>query len=322
MKTALNTFWLMILASPAIAQGMADYYRPTGETAEERSPEGRSAHSRRTELTQLLARYGEAYIRDRWYLSLDGFFRSDQGQLDETFDGLISTKATTKTGWSALVGWVSNERWAFEGGLARSPIHNTLVVGSGINALDLRFGNNKTGLVARGKYLMRFGRRTGNAGFWLGAGAWLVPNNGKQVSSFLVEGYSYRGSGGGLGRRTSQILIDTLQIFGVTRQSSHLSGMAEATAEYTIKLGGHADLSLFARKYWGIGPSLTTNLLYTVNSGASQPAVLRSDGSGWSVGLSVRYAYALRYDLRKMPGIFNLRGNRPEPATGKRRNGL
>ncbi|WP_138993290.1 hypothetical protein [Larkinella sp. C7] len=319
MKTALTTFWLTLLVCPAFAQGITDYYRPPVASAGEFTPEYRSAKERRAEMTKLIARYGETYIRERWYIGGDGFFRTDKGQLDQTFNGLISTKGTTQTGWSAVVGWVSNERWAVEGGYARSPIHNTLVVGSGSNALDLRFENNKHGFVVRGKRLMRFGNRAARrSGLWLGAGAWMVPNNGQQVSSFLVEGYNYSGSGGGFGR-TSRVRVDTIQIFGATRLSPRLNGMAEASAEYTVKLGGKAELSLFARKYWGLSNSITTNLLYTVNRGESQSAVLRADGSGWSVGLSLRYVYALRYDLRKMPGIFNLRGNRPEPVNEKRR---
>ncbi|GAB3891498.1 hypothetical protein GCM10028803_03370 [Larkinella knui] len=321
MKTALTTFWLSLIISPAFSQGMTDYYRPPVETVGDDQPEWRSTRTRRTELTQLVARYGEAYIRERWYVGGDGFFRTDQSQLDQTFNGLISTKATIRTGWSALVGWVGNERWALEGGYARSAIHNTLVVGSGSNALDLRFENNKNGYVIRGKRLLRFGNRAARrSGVWLGAGLWMIPNNGRQLSSFLVEGYTYSGSGGGYRRQPNRTQIDTIQIFGETRLSPNVSGLAEASAEYTVKLGGRAELSFFARKYWGLDPSITTNLMYSVNHGASQAAVLRSDGSGWSVGVSLRYVYALRYDLRKMPGIFNLRGNRPESAPAKRRS--
>ena len=230
MKTALTTFCLSILVCPAFAQGITDYYRPPVESVGEINPAYRSAKTRRTEMKQLVARYGEAYIRERWYIGGEGFFRMDKGQLDQTFNGLISTKATTQTGWSAVVGWVDNERWAIEGGYARSPIHNTLVVGSGSNALDLRFENNKNGFVVRGKRLMRFGNRAARrSGLWLGAGLWMVPNNGRRVSSFLVEGYSYSGSGGGFGR-TTRNRVDTIQIFGETSLSSHLSGMAEASA--------------------------------------------------------------------------------------------
>ncbi|RRB01192.1 hypothetical protein [Larkinella rosea] len=320
MKTALTTFWLSVIVCPALGQGISDYYRPSVESIDAYNPVERSAKTRRTDMKQLVARYGEAYIRERWYVGADGFFRMDKSQLDQTFNGLISTKATTRSGWSAVVGWVSNERWAVEGGYARSPIHNTLVVGSGSNALDLRFENNKNGLVLRGKRLLRFGRRApGRSGFWLGAGVWAVPNNGRQVSSFLVEGYNYSGSGGGFGR-TNRARLDTIQIFGETRLSSALSTMAEASAEYTVRLGGRAELSFFTRKIWGLSNSITTNLMYSVNRGESQAAALQSNGSGWSVGISLRYVYALRYDLRTMPGIFNLRGNRAGSASEKRRN--
>lgn len=314
MKTALTTFWLSVLVGPAFAQGLTDYYRPAVEPLDASRP---TTRSRRAELTHLVARYGEAYIRERWYVGLDGFFRTDRGQLNQTFNGLISTKATTQTGWSAVIGWVSNERWAAEGGYARSPIHNTLVVGDGANALDLRFKNNQHGFVVRGKRLMRFGKQTAKSGLWLGAGAWLIPNNGEQVSHFLVEGYSYSGS-----RQPGRNRVDTISIVGETRVSPKLSGLAEVSAEYIIKLGGRVDLSLLARKYWGLGNSLTTNLVYRVNSGEPQTAVLQGDGRGWSVGVSLRYTYALRYDLRKMPSVFNLRGNQSESPGDKRRRTL
>ncbi|MGA0560736.1 hypothetical protein ACO2Q8_28985 [Larkinella sp. VNQ87] len=309
MKTVLTTFWLAILVSPAFAQGTADYYRPSSGLTEEPGSERHSAKNRRTELTQLVARYGQAYIRERWYVGMDGFFRSDQGQLSQTFNGLISTQATTKSGWSALIGWVGDERWAVEGGYARSPIHNTLLVGSGTSALDLRFTNDKHGFLVRGKRRLQFGKQTGKSGLWLGAGFWIVPNNGQELSQFMIEGYSYSGFGGSF-RPSSRPQVDTIQILGDTRLSPKLSGLAEASAEYTVKLGGRFDLSLFARKYWGLGNSITTNLDYRVNGGESQTAVLRGNGSGWSVGISLRYVYALRYDLKTMPRIFNLRGNR------------
>ncbi|GAB3260491.1 hypothetical protein GCM10027347_24820 [Larkinella harenae] len=320
MKTVLTTLWLCVAVYPAIAQGITDYYRPLNDISGV-SLHDHSARSRRTELTQLVARYGEAYIEERWYVAVDGFFRTDASQLSQTFNGLISTQATTKTGWSALIGWIGHERWAVESGYAHSPIHNTLLVGEEANALDLRFENNKHGFLLRGKRLMKFGKKPGKSGLWLSAGAWLIPNNGKSMSRFLVEGYSYNGYGGGY-RQPGRIQIDTVEIMGETRQSPTFSGMAEFAAEYTIKIGGRADLSLFARKFWGIGSSLTTNLEYRVNSGEPQTAVLQGDGRGWSVGVSLRYVYALRYDLRKMPGIFNLRGNRPAPAKPLRQRSL
>lgn len=311
MKTVLTSFWLTVLTCPAFAQSVPDYYRAAAQYPDEPHLTRRSASARRTFLTQLVARYGEAYIKERWYVKMEGFFRSDRDQLSQTFNGLISTRATTQTGWSAVIGWVSNERWAIEVGYARSPIHNTLIVGDGVNALDLRFENHRNGFVVRGKRLMRFGKQTSKAGLWLGAGAGLIPNTGETVSRFLVEGYSY----GTSYRQPGRSRIDTLSMSGETRESPRISGLVELSAEYLIKLGGRVDLSLFARQYWGIGHALTTNLVYRVNGGEPQAAVLRGNGRGWSVGVSVRYTYALRYDLRKMPSVFHLRGNRTEPAS-------
>ncbi|WP_128544341.1 hypothetical protein [Larkinella soli] len=325
MRRSLTVFWLSVSAVSGFAQGVPDYYRPPGERAgtylsepEHRLTEepaaGRPFRKQRpcrVSLEQLVARYGEAYIRERWYLAAEGGFRSDRGSLSRTFGNLLGTRATTRTGWSALVGWAGSERWAVEAGYAWMPLHNTLLIGGSSNPLTLRFENNKHTLILRGKRLMRFGSRAARrAGFWLSAGIGLVPNDGRQVSRFRVEGYQY--SYGGF-RPTGPPRVDTVRMTGLTTVSPRLSGLAELSAEYSFKMGGRAEMSLFTRKYWGLGNSLTTDLSYRINSGEPRSALLSADGSGWSIGVSIRYSYSLRYDLKKMPGIFKVRGNSPKP---------
>ena len=291
MKRTLPVLLLTLTGFKALPQRIDHYYQP---------PSGRQPPE------HLLSRYGQAYTRERWYVGLEGFSRSDKNTLDQTFDGLVSTQPTTRTGWSAMAGWVSRERWALEAGYARSPIHNSLRISNGSNPFKFHFENDKHGLVLRGKRVLRFtGRNTPDvapttksgrrAGLWISAGLWLIPNSGRQISRLAFEGYQTHG-------RLSR--TDTLYLTSDTQISSHLTGLAELSAEYAVPLGRRAEFSLFLRKNWGLSNSVTTHLAYTVNSGQPQLASLQGSGTGWSFGLSLRYSYGISYDLKNRKAIY------------------
>lgn len=294
MKTLLTTFFVAVGVVSGLAQPITDYYRLPAERTD----------LNRSRVERTLARYGSMYTRERWYVSGEGFVRTDINQLDGTFNGLIGTETTVKTGWGATVGWVSRERWAIEGGYARSPIHSTLAIQNGLAPLVYRYTNDKQGFVLRTKYRLPIGKQSmTRSGLWLGAGLWLVPNSGQPLERVSLIGYR-----GGY-RMYGRDQIDTLRLSSNTRISPHLSGLAEASAEYTFQLGGRTELSLFGRKNWGLGNSIRTDITYRVNGGAVQNATLRGNGNGWTFGIALRFNYAMRYDLRSMPNIYNLRGN-------------
>lgn len=268
---------------PACGQGVADYYR--------------AAPDRSVQYNRLLTRYGGPHIRDRWYVSLDGFVRTDRARIDNSLNGLIQNDRVTKAGVGAVIGWMSHERWAVEGGYARMPIHTQVSVRNGISPLVYRYTNGRDAFVLRGKRLLL--STSGpwlRSGFWLSGGLWLVPNGGQSEGSFSLKGYRYRGRGES---------PDTLRVLSQTRTGTRMTTMAELGAEYNVRLSDNIDLGFSVRKFWGLGSSIVTDVDYTVNRTLMQQAQLQGTGTGMSYGVSLRYTYAIR---RNFPNALEVRG--------------
>ncbi|GAB3553847.1 hypothetical protein [Spirosoma fluminis] len=267
-------FLLGLVALPAFGQNAADYYR---------------LPDRSQQYDRLLSRYGGPTIRDRWYVALDGFLRTDKAGLDNSFNGLIQSDRVTKFGGSAVIGWAYRERWMVEGGYARTPIHTQVSVSNGNSPLVFRYTNDRNAFVLRGKRLLL--STSGpwlRSGFWVSGGMWLIPNNGQQEGRFLLVGYSYHGR---------QETPDTLRLNSQTQTNSRMSVLAEVGAEYNIRLSNKLDLGLSARKYWGLGNSITTDVAYSINQTLMQRAQLQGTGTGMSYGFTLRYTYAMRRNL-------------------------
>lgn len=314
MKCLLTGCWLLVTVTSGFSQTTSEYYQypterngrisPLQEEPDWDQPRKTQAQLKRANFKRLLARYGSAYTIHRWYAGLDGFLRTDIGQLSHTFGGLVGTKPVNQFGWSAMIGWIRHEQWAVEIGYARSPIHTLFVINQ---QAPLRFEseNDKQGLIFRGKRLINFRpfQQTENKGsLWLGLGVWLQPNSHKEPNTIRLSGYSFR---------TPRSRPDTIRITSVTEMNPHITGLIEASAEYTVRMGGRSNVSFFVRKNWGLGSSLTTNLTYQVNSNEPQRAWLRGTGTGWSLGISFRYSYSRRYDMRPMHRVYNLQGHMP-----------
>ncbi|WP_266362711.1 hypothetical protein [Tellurirhabdus rosea] len=329
MKRLYTALLFLLVAASGRAQSIEDYYKPTPKPGQptrlnpDADYSGTRAHpSRKVSWDRIMARYGDTYTKSRWYLGAEGLVRTDRSQITETFNGLVSTEPATALNWGVTVGWVSRERWALEMGYSQVPIHNTLQISNGRSPLRFEFKNAGNGLVLRGKRRLLFtGRPAENtnrlgpanrSGFWVGAGLWAIPGNGETVNQMGFRGFIPRGS------RTAP---DTLRLTTQTQTSRQWTALAELSAEYAIRLGGHAEISVFLRKNWGFSNAITTSLSYSVNRGEPQRAVIGSDGSGWGFGISLRYVYGQTYDVRKMPNIFNLKGNPPAEKTGPRQIG-
>lgn len=268
---------------PVCGQGVADYYR---------------APDRSLQYNRLLMRYGGPQVLDRWYVSLDGFVRTDRAKVDNSINGLIESDLVTKAGVGAVIGWMYHERWAVEGGYARMPIHTQVSVRNGGSPLSYRYTNGRDAFVLRGKALVF--STSGpwlRSGFWLSGGVWLVPNGGQSEGSFALKGYRYRGRGES---------PDTLRLTSQTRTGVRMTTMAELGAEYNVRLSNNVDLGFSARKFWGLGSSIVTDVNYTVNGTLAQQARLRGTGTGMSFGVSLRYTYAIR---RNFPNALEVRGN-------------
>ena len=271
-----------IVLLPAQGQGVVDYYR---------APDHSGQYNR------LLTRYGGPHIRDRWYVSLDGFVRTDRARIDNSINGLIESDRVAKVGVGAVVGWAYRERWAVEGGYARMPIHTQVLVRNGVAPLVYRYTNGRDAFVLRGKRLaLSTSGPWLRSGFWLSGGMWLVPNGGQSEGHFLLEGHRYRGRGES---------PDVLQLLSHTRTGTRMTTMAELGAEYNVRLSDNVDLGFSARKFWGLASSIVTDVNYSVNGTLMQQAQLQGTGTGMSYGLSLRYTVALR---RNLPNALEVRG--------------
>ncbi|GAA4466651.1 hypothetical protein GCM10023189_49090 [Nibrella saemangeumensis] len=239
-------------------------------------------------------------VTERWYLSGEGFLRTDNSRLDNSFNGLLSSRPVTRTGWSALIGFTDRDQWGLEWGYARSPINSSLTINSRPE-YTLRLQNEKNGFVFRSRYMiLSTSRKERRSGFWLTAGAWLIPNAGS-VRSFTLEGLGYRGF-----RQTP----DTLLLISRTSTNREPSGLLELGLEYNVRLSGRWDVGLVARRNWGLGNSLKTDFTYRVNTQPYQIASLRANGDGMSFGLAVRYTYTARYKV-KTRSLYDLQGKMP-----------
>ena len=281
MKRYLLFVLLGLAVLPVCGQGITDYYQ---------APEGH-------QYKRLLTRYGGPAIQNRWYVSLEGFVRSDRAQLDNSFDGLIESDRVTKIGGSAVVGWMHRERWAIEVGYSRMPIHTQVSVVNASSPLSFRYTNDHSAFVLRGKRLILSTSKPWlRSGFWLSGGLWAIPNNGQREDSFSIAGYRY------LSMRESRIPV---QLTGHTAVNGQLSTLAEVGAEYNIRLSNAIDLGFSVRKFFGLGNSIVTNVGYAVNQGAIQQAKLQGDGTGMSYGTTLRYTFSTR---RKVTNVLEVQG--------------
>lgn len=283
MKHYLLYILIGLVTLPACGQGVTDYYQ---------LPEKNGPASR------LLNRYGGPQIRDRWYVSLEGFARTDRAKLDNSFDGLITSDVVTRAGWGVLLGWSYRERWAVEGGYSRTPIHTQLSISHTNPVVSARSTNDRHAFVLRGKSLLFSTSKPWlRSGFWVSGGMWAMPNSSQEVDRFsLNTGSRYPGR---------WEAPESFQLTSQTQTSSQLTTLAEVGVEYNVRLSSALDLGITARKLWGLGNAITTDVTYTANRMASQQAQLRGTGSGMSFGVSLRYSYAIR---RHRTNVLNVQG--------------
>ncbi len=269
--------FLIIVSVSAFGQTESDYYR---------------LPSHHQQYARLLNRYGAATIRQRWYVGLEGHYRTDVTTIDHTFNDLLSTGSVGAWGWGASVGVVLHERWAVELGYLRAPVHNFLQVGSGSNPFTLTWDNGRNAGVLRAKYRLFPSKASlRQSGLWLSGGAWVVPNNGERVARYSVIGYGYR---------DYRTRLDTIRITTDTQISQRPSVMIETGAEYNTQLANNLEISFYGRKTWGLSNSVRTDLVYTVNNLNPQPASLVGSGNGWTFGVALRYSYGVRRSVKSV----------------------
>ncbi len=225
-----------------------------------------------------------------WYVGAEGGFRSEGSVLSNSFNGLVSTPALTKAVWGATLGYTYRNAWAIETGYTRAPIHLTISIANNGDPLVYTYLNSGSGIPLRLKRRLGSARQAKNeTGFWLTAGAWFIPNGSGQIGDFNLIGYSNRGRN----------RVDTLRLTNNATVFNRVTGMTELGLDYVTRLSSYLELSFYGRKYWGLGNALKSDLTYTVNSGVQQQATTTANGSGWGVGLSLRYIYGRQHELKK-----------------------
>ncbi len=262
---------------PSLGQHSSDYYRLPDRN--------------QMLYDRVLTRYGGAYVKDRWYVALTGFVRSDKAALDNPMGGMIEAKRVVKPGWGLMLGWSYKEKWAVEAGYVQSPAHTSLQVDRRRGADLFQYTSDQHNFVVRGKrMLFSTSGPWRRSGFWLTAGAWLVPGKGGSRGQLSIADYTY----------PTREKIDTLRLAGQTQLSTVPTVIAELGAEYNIRLSNHVDLGISARKLLGLGSSINTDLTYSTTGQPAQYAQLRGIGSGMTYGLTLRYSVAIRQPLRNV----------------------
>lgn len=236
---------------------------------------------------ELLHRVREVQI---WYVSAEGGFRSDGSTLSNSLGGLVSNATLTKAVWSALLGYTYRNAWSIESGYIHAPIHLNITVANGQTPLIFNYQNNGFGIPLRLKRRIGSGKRAASGtGFWLTAGAWLIPNGDAPMDDFRLIGYTSRNRGS----RT-----DTLRLNNSTTTLNRITGLAELGVDYAVRVSPFIELGFYARKYWGLGTALRSDLIYTVNNISETKSSITADGTGWGFGLAVRYLYGRQHELK------------------------
>lgn len=282
MKRYLLYVLLGLAVLPTYGQGVTDYYRV---------PEKDQQYNR------LLTRYGGAQIRDRWYIALDGFVRTDRAQLDNSINGLVESDLVGKLGWGVLLGWTYRERWTVEGGYARMPIHTQVAISNTSPPLSFRSTNDRHAFILRGKRLLLSTSKPWlRSGFWVSGGMWVVPNSGQEENRISVTGYRYQGW---------WEAPESFKLTSETRNSTQLTTLAEVGVDYNVRLSNALDLGISARKLWGLANAVTTDVTYTAYRTPAQQAQLQGAGTGMSFGVTLRYSYATR---RHQTNVLDIQG--------------
>jgi len=284
MKRNLYTFLCWIVLLPAVsAQSLYEYYAPGKQ---------------RRQYTEWLNQKG-ATISERWYLGAEGFLRTDKSTLDNSFNGLIQTNKVVGVGGSVLLGYSYRDRWAFEGGYARSPIHTYLEVNNSPYSFHLKNGNNALLLRAR-RLLLATNKIKKGSGLWVSAGAWLVPKSGEVRSSTAFRGYDFA-------YQAHPMRSDNWMLTPPASVKERTTGLAELGLEYSFRLSDWVELGLFGRQNWGLGKALTSTMVYSDKTQA-QVATIHANGQGTSVGMAIRYTYTAKRKAVSSRSMFDLQG--------------
>lgn len=282
MKHYLLYILIGLAVLPASGQGVTDYYRVT---------------QNRQQYQRLLSRYGGPQIRDRWYVALDGFVKTDRAQLDNAHGGLIESNAVGKVSGGVTLGWSHCEKWAVEASYARIPIHTQLAISQTSPLVKDRYTTDRNAFMLRAKRLVLSTSKPWlRSGVWISGGVWMLPGYNQPTDGLSTSGYRYHSQ------------WETHEPFRLTNQTtfqSQTAALAELGVEYNVRLSNAFDLGISARKLWGLTNIVTTNVTYTALREAPQMATLQGTGSGMSYGVTLRYSFSTQRNQAK---VLNVQG--------------
>lgn len=285
MKQTFTFFFFMIAALQGVAQGVVDYYQTGGVMS-------------RKQQNQLHMRF-DPYLAPQWYLMTEGFVRRDNGKLDQSLNGLLTTSTVTRIGWSVGGGVTYRNKWAVEAGVAQSPVHNDARVNSR-PPISVVTRGDRGSVFLRGKWaLLNTSKQWQRSGFWLTGGVWATPNKNDRKEQFTVTGYTSRGFDA----------IDKMTLVTRSQSSNNLTALLELGLEYRVRLSKQIDVGTFARHNWGLGDALTTAISYQINDQFAGQTTLRAKGNGASYGLTMRYIIQ-RPTVSTKSSLYRLQGNR------------
>lgn len=296
----VSLFWLLFgLSASTLAQEIridTSYYTPPAQrrpvlTADPDERVNRRSLNRSVDVYKSNTDVANSLREIRtWYITTEGGFRSDASTLTNSLDGLVRNVTQVKASGSVLLGYTYRNAWAAEAGYAYAPIHLNITITNGQAPLIFNYQNSGHGIPLRLKRRIGLGSQAANGtGFWLTAGAWLIPNGNQPMDNFRLIGYSSRNRG----NRT-----DTVRLTNNTVIANHVTGLAELGIDYSVRLSSFVELGTYVRKYWGLGQALRSDLTYTVNNASAQQAIFTADGTGWSVGVALRYIYGRQHEVK------------------------
>lgn len=299
MKHVLLLCFLLGLSTSVRAQEVVidtNYYAPppvrrrvlTADPDHNPNPYESDRSRQRRIKTELLDQFNETRT---WYVAIEGGLRSNGSVLSNSFNGLVSSSGKTIPTAGLLLGYTYRNAWVLETGVTYAPVPLNITIQSSPTPYVFNYQTNGYNIPVRLKRRIGSGSKGPNGtGFWVSAGAWLLPNGNNQPDALHFTGRS------GYSRRAP---VDTLQLNINTTTANRISGLAELGIEYATRLSSSLELGFSLRKYWGLGNVLRSDLTYTVNSASETKSTLTTDGSGWGVNIALRYIYARQHELKK-----------------------
>lgn len=222
----------------------------------------------------------------KYYIGVEGGFRTDFNTLTNTLDGLIGSLNAPTNPWGVTVGALYQNRWMFETGYYRTNVEMiTQVNVRGVP--DFRWQTKYTAIPLRVKRkLISIGKIEKESGFYWEVGTLaFLPAKDEQIGSFTFKALRTLGQG---------IPPDTLTLNQKTTVNGGAKLLLETGLDLNIKLLPRWDIGLYGRATLGLGEIIRGDASFSGKSITGLNAVQTARGNGYYFGMSIRYSYLMR----------------------------